>query len=269
MPGSSAKGPMPVMRIFGVTESGNSVMAHVHGFAPYFYIRAPNNFTPKQCKDLLENLNSKVVLAVELVNKQTVYGYQRQQSASFIKIILCLPHLIPIASKILTSRNFFGPHFDAQCFESNIAFVLRFMVDFLVVGCSWIELPSGSYEIRPESQCDSRCQLEVDIAYNKFISHEPEGKWSNIAPLRVLSFDIKCAGRKGIFPDPDQDSIIQIANYVIRQGESEPFIRVIFCLGQVSPIVDVEVKCFNEERKLIDAWASSPVITFKSLICLT
>ena len=44
-----------------------------------------------------------------------------------------------------------------------------------------------------------------------------EGEWSDIAPFRILSFDIECAGRKGIFPEPEKDPVIQIANMVIKQ----------------------------------------------------
>ena len=54
--------------------------------------------------------------------------------------------------------------------------------------------------------------------WNQFISHAPEGEWSKTAPLRILSFDIECAGRKGIFPEADIDPVIQIANMVTRQG---------------------------------------------------
>lgn len=45
----------------------------------------------------------------------------------------------------------------------------------------------------------SLCQYEVDIGWTDFISHPAEGDWQRIAPLRVLSFDIECAGRKGFF----------------------------------------------------------------------
>lgn len=44
----------------------------------------------------------------------------------------------------------------------------------------------------------SLCQYEVDIGWTDFISHPAEGEWQRIAPLRVLSFDIECAGRKGV-----------------------------------------------------------------------
>lgn len=44
----------------------------------------------------------------------------------------------------------------------------------------------------------SLCQYEVDVGWTDLISHPAEGEWQRIAPLRVLSFDIECAGRKGV-----------------------------------------------------------------------
>ncbi len=38
----SRVGPVPIVRIYGVTEAGNSVVLHVHGFTPYFYCLPPN-----------------------------------------------------------------------------------------------------------------------------------------------------------------------------------------------------------------------------------
>lgn len=85
------------------------------------------------------------------------------------------------------------------------------MVDTNVLGCNWITLPAGLYRIREKEGVGSkggkqdssrqaprsRCQLEVDISWEDFVSHVPEGEWSKVAPLRILSFDIECAGRKG------------------------------------------------------------------------
>ena len=60
--------------------------------------------------------------------------------------------------------------------------------------------------------------LTYSARYDNIVSHAPEGTWSKIAPLRILSFDIECAGRKGIFPEASTDPVIQIANMVTRQG---------------------------------------------------
>ena len=76
------------------------------------------------------------------------------------------------------------------------------MVDTNVVGCSWIELPASKWTQRSKNNNAlnpvSRCQIEVDVAWNEFIAHEPEGDWAKVAPFRILSFDIECSNRKGI-----------------------------------------------------------------------
>ena len=56
---------------------------------------------------------------------------------------------------------------------------------------------AGAYRNRPTSKQKSLCQYEVDIGWDKFIAHPAEGEWSKVAPIRILSFDIECAGRKG------------------------------------------------------------------------
>ncbi|CAH8567170.1 unnamed protein product [Heterobilharzia americana] len=101
----------------------------------------------------------------------------------------------------------------------------------------------------------TRCQIEFDIAWDGLIIHPPDGQWSNIAPFRVLSFDIECASRKGIFPVPDKDSVIQIANMVINYGETTPFIRNVFTLNTCAPIVGSQVICHKTEQELLANWA--------------
>ena len=75
-----------------------------------------------------------------------------------------------------------------------------------------------------------------------------------MAPLRVLSFDIECAGRKGVFPEANQDPVIQIANVVTRYGESKPFVRNVFCLDTCNLIVNTQILEFGDEAKMLMAW---------------
>lgn len=50
MPGAQ-KGPVPILRMYGVTMEGHSVLAHVHGFHPYFFVKAPSGFQQMHCSD--------------------------------------------------------------------------------------------------------------------------------------------------------------------------------------------------------------------------
>lgn len=75
-----------------------------------------------------------------------------------------------------------------------------------------------------------------------------------MAPLRVMSFDIECAGRKGIFPEANHDPVIQIANVVTKYGEKKPFIRNVFCLDTTSSIVATHVLEFGKEEDMLMSW---------------
>ncbi|KAK3552421.1 hypothetical protein QTP86_011655 [Hemibagrus guttatus] len=280
MPGQ-VQGKVPVVRMFGVTDNGNSVCCHIHGFAPYFYVPAPAGFTNSHLAEFQKELNSAVlkdmrsnkdnisitVLAVDITRKENMYGYHGKRPQDFLRITMAVPRLIAPAKRIL-EQGFKFAHFSIQgypAYEANIDFEIRFMVDSNVVGCCWIELPKGKYKLREEKsagETDSRdpgkvslCQYEVDVGWTDLTSHPAEGDWQRIAPLRVLSFDIECAGRKGVFPEAEVDPVIQIASMVQRQGEKEPFIRTVFTLQSCASIVGSQILCFTQEKQLLQSWA--------------
>ncbi|XP_059624479.1 DNA polymerase delta catalytic subunit isoform X2 [Cornus florida] len=264
MPNSS--GPAAIIRIFGVTREGHSVCCHVHGFEPYFYISCPPGMGPDEISrfhQILEgrmrevNRNSnvpKLVRRIEMVQKRSIMYYQQQSSQPFLKIVVALPTMVTSCRGILDrgiqidgigTRNF-------MTYESNVLFALRFMIDCNIVGGNWIEVPAGKYKKTAKNL--SYCQLEFDCLYSELISHVPEGEFSKMAPFRILSFDIECAGRKGLFPEPTHDPVIQVANLVTLQGENQPFVRNVMTLKSCSPIVGVDVMSFDSEREVLLAW---------------
>ncbi|KAG9047307.1 DNA-directed DNA polymerase delta [Tulasnella sp. UAMH 9824] len=219
----------PSIRMYG---EGHSVLAHVSDFLPYFYVAMPRGFVEEDRESLRSKLNDMCegrhgVHSIKVVKKRSLWGYKGDDMVMFLKIVFA-------DQKSLTKIRD------------------KFMVDRKVVGMNWIEVPAGKYTLRPRQL--STCQIEFDVRYDAFISHEPEGEWSKMAPLRILSFDIECAGRKGIFPEPQIDPVIQIANMVTRQGESTPFIRNVFALNDCADIVGSQVLSFKKESDLLLRW---------------
>ncbi|KAL9106108.1 MAG: hypothetical protein Q9227_008808 [Pyrenula ochraceoflavens] len=106
----------------------------------------------------------------------------------------------------------------------------------------------------PHRDRQSNCQIEASCHFRDLIAHSNDGEWAKMAPLRILSFDIECAGRKGIFPEAEQDPVIQIANVVTRSGESKPSIRNVFCLDTCNNIVNTQILEFDQEEKMLMAW---------------
>uniref|UniRef100_A0A8C1RL41 DNA polymerase n=1 Tax=Cyprinus carpio TaxID=7962 RepID=A0A8C1RL41_CYPCA len=250
MPGQ-VQGKVPIVRMFGVTDSGNSVCCHIHGFAPYFYVPAPNGFTSAHLAEFQRELNSAVlkdmrsnkdniavtVLAVDITRKESMYNYHGNKPHDFLRITMAMPRLIAPAKRLL-EQGFKFANFATQsyqAYEANIDFEIRYLL--------YVRVMAGRREEK-----DRQTQ-------NIQESHPAEGEWQRIAPLRVLSFDIECAGRKGVFPEPEIDPVIQIASMVQRQGEKEPFIRTVFTLQSCASIVGSQILCFTQEKQLLQSWA--------------
>ncbi|KAG0577961.1 hypothetical protein KC19_5G194500 [Ceratodon purpureus] len=259
-------GPAAVLRMFGVTQGGNSVCCNVHGFEPYFYISCLDGIEPDDIPKFRSTLETRMreanrnsrsqnfITKIEIVQKRSVMYYQVQKARSFLKIFVALPTMVAGCRGILEK----GINIDGigqRCFltyESNVLFALRFMIDCDIVGGNWVELPAGTYN--KSTTPLSYCQLELDIHYNKVVSHPPVGQYSKMAPFRILSFDIECAGRKGHFPEPEHDPVIQIANLVTVQGEDRPMVKNVMTLKSCSPIVGADVMPFDTEKEVLLAW---------------
>jgi DNA polymerase delta subunit 1 len=263
-PGTSGAGERPILRIFGVNDNGNSITVHVHGFQPYFYVRANNVDRSKvesgefasqldravgqKSKGMGANTAGRCVERVEWCTKQTLMNYQKDSCAPFLKITMIAPHHVSAARGIFEQSG-------QQTFESNVVFPLRFMIDRDLSGGGWCAVQKGDYQVRPAHQKTTSCQLEIDVHHAKVQAMDPnDGDWGRIAPLRILSFDIECFAKKG-FPEAEKNPVIQIASLLTVQGETEPTVRNVLTLGTCDPIADAEVMPFQREEDLLMAWS--------------
>jgi DNA polymerase delta subunit 1 len=108
LPGAQ-EGAAAILRIYGVTQDGNSCMVHVHQYEPYFFIQAPQGFTEADAPAFAEQLNqitdgqdkskskpARYIRRVELCQKQTLMGYT-QDKVPFIKIVTTWPRYVTLS----------------------------------------------------------------------------------------------------------------------------------------------------------------------------
>jgi DNA polymerase delta subunit 1 len=189
--------------------------------------------------------------------KENMYGFQGNQKSPYLKISVTDPKLVHRARELVQDgsanwKQLWKYQEGGILTFDNIQYVLRFMIDTKISGMSWVEAPAGKYEMIPPRERQSNCQIEAKMHFGDLIAHAAEGEWAKMAPLRILSFDIECAGRKGIFPEHTVDPVIQIANVVTRYGEDKPFVRNVFCMETCGQIVATEVfECFDEGQMLL------------------
>lgn len=258
-------GGRATVKLFGVTETGHSVLLHVTDFMHYIYVAAPVSFTKNDCEPFKTYLETAVgqhapaIQSVQIVMRENLFGFQGNQKAAYIKITVTDPKYINRLRTSIESgnANYKGLWKAAEggvlTFDS-IQYVLRFMIDTHIAGMSWVSVEPGKYHMIPARDRHSHCQIEAYCHFRDIIAHPVDGEWQKMAPLRVLSFDIECAGRKGVFPEANVDPVIQIANVVTRYGEEKPFVRNVFCMDTCSLIVNTQIFEFSQEEKMLMAW---------------
>jgi DNA polymerase delta subunit 1 len=253
------------LKMFGVSETGHSILLHVTDFLHYLYVAAPVNFQRQDVEGYKAYLETQIaqyqpaIHSVQMVLRENLFGFQGNQKSPYLKITVTDPKFI---NKLRTTiergdANYKGLWKGVEggilTFDS-IQYVLRFMIDTGVTGMSWVEVPQQKYHVLPPHERQSNCQIEAYCHYRDLIAHGHDGEWAKMAPLRILSFDIECAGRKGIFPEAEHDPVIQIANVVTRYGESKPFIRNVFVLDTCSLIVNTKIFEHDTEEKMLMGW---------------
>jgi DNA polymerase delta subunit 1 len=242
------------------------VLLHVTDFLHYLYVAAPIGFTNGHLISYQRSLESKlstgggqIIKKVEIVLRENLYGFNGNVKSPYLRISVTDPRNISRLRTLIergdANYNQMWPITEGGLMTfDNIQYVMRFMVDTNVSGMSWVEVPAGKYELLPPNLVVSTCQIEAQVHYKHLIAHSTEGEFAKMAPLRVLSFDIECAGRKGIFPEAQHDPIIQIANVVTRYGEDKPFVRNVFCLDTCSLIINTQLFEFKNEKDMLLAW---------------
>ncbi|KAG9781326.1 DNA polymerase delta catalytic subunit [Exophiala dermatitidis] len=261
----SLHGGSTALKLFGVSETGHSILLHVTDFLHYLYVAAPVNFQRHDIEGYKAYLESQLaqhqpaIHSVQMVLRENLYGFQGNQKSPYLKITVNDPKFIgrlrsAIEEGNANYRGMWNVEKNKIKTYDNIQYVLRFMIDTGITGMSWVEVPPQKYHVLPSYDRQSNCQIEASCHYRDLIAHGHDGEWAKMAPLRILSFDIECAGRKGIFPEANQDPVIQIANVVTKYGDSKPFIRNVFVLDTCSLIVNTQIYEHDSESKMLMAW---------------
>ena len=184
-PPGYAKGQVPVIRAFGVTEAGNSVTVFIHGYLPYGYFSLPVGaefeHSKANCFKIMRLLEQRLegaarggkldqyCLQVEFVkDKKSIMGYETNDT-QFFKVTVAMPTLIPTLKRImeegidLPGVSTIASNNQFAAFECNVPFVLRYMIDEEVTGAGWMTLPSKTYQVRPQSKKQTHCQVRNKI----------------------------------------------------------------------------------------------------------
>lgn len=226
----------PVIRLWGVTAQGQSVLVEDRSFRPYFYaiIRTEEETTGLRLRleqYLKERFHTttvarkKATLAEgeewraprpldEYVLSMTpepgvsMDGYHPpgKEADRFVKITVAYPKHVAAARDAL-EQSVFGKRY--VTFEGNVPFELRYMIDQKIRGCQWLRLEADSFRVNRTKHSTAQYELTLEHGARPVpIDVDAQG---DIGPMRFLSYDIEVLRKARGFPTADRDAVIMIA----------------------------------------------------------
>ncbi|RGP65480.1 DNA polymerase zeta subunit [Fusarium sporotrichioides] len=155
-PSQISKGPkVPIVRVFGATETGQKVCAHIHGAFPYLYVEYEGGLSPGEVGDYIyrlhlsidhalavsyrrdqKNDNARFVARITLVKGIPFYGFHVGYRF-FLKIYMFNPVVMTRLADLLQQGVIMKHKF--QPYEAHLQFLLQFMTDFNLYGCDYLE----------------------------------------------------------------------------------------------------------------------------------
>ena len=148
---------VPVIRVFGATETGQKVCAHIHGAFPYLFVPYTDpldtDSVDRYIKDFRHSIDhalcqsyrrnfytnaptSQFVAHISLVKGVPFFGYSVGYKC-YLKIYLYNPLHMTRFADLLQQGAILQQHF--QPYEAHLQYLLQWMCDFNLYGCAYIE----------------------------------------------------------------------------------------------------------------------------------
>jgi DNA polymerase delta subunit 1 len=202
---------------------------------------------------------SEPILSIETVKATSVMGFEgcSNQQQTFLKQRVASPLLLrPLRScwerRALSLQREGIPQItvggNTPTFNSNLDPVLQFMVDKGLSGCQWCSVPLSHAATRT-----TRCHYELEASADALCVLPAR---DDLAPLRLLSFDLEAAGRRGVFPDPTIDPVIQISVHMEPPSSEQ---QLLLSFKECHPIPGATVLSFEREESLL--------LAFRDVVC--
>ncbi|KAH8743089.1 hypothetical protein F5883DRAFT_634477 [Diaporthe sp. PMI_573] len=146
---------VPVIRIFGSTQTGQKVCTHVHGAFPYLYIEYTGSLAPEDVGAYIHCLHLSIDHALAVSYRKDTYSDHAKYVARitlakgvpfygfhvgyrfFLKLYMFNPIVMTRLADLLHQGVIMNRKF--QPYEAHLQYLLQFMCDYNLYGCDYLE----------------------------------------------------------------------------------------------------------------------------------
>lgn len=237
------QGDQYTIRIFGRAENGKSVSLGTK-FNPFCYIKT------EVSRDVVKKLFWRNLVSCQVQNSKDLWGFQNGELSRFLRMEFKTHKALRNFVWCITNKTYPKNDSvdvpaeleDARVYESNIDPILKFMHVSGISSTGWID--PGICEPDTETRCD------INLWAPDWHFIKPLDR-ADIAPLRIMSFDIECYSSTGAFPNPQipEDCVFQIGMTTREFGKEGFLDRKCLCLKKTEGH-----EYFETETELLQAF---------------
>ena len=230
------------IRIFGRSADGESVSLGTP-FCPFFYVKPGPRTTAQTVRAFIKENSWRGLVSCEVKDGHDLWGFQNGALSKFVRCEFKTHRAMRSLAYCIDNRKF--PDLaGCKVYEGNIDPVLRFMHCSGISSTGWVD--PGLCEPDAATACD----VNLWAPNWRFVT--PLAR-DDIAPLRIMSFDIECYSSTGAFPDPrnPSDVIFQIGMTTKAFGQEGFLDRKCLCLKETA---GPDVESFETEAALLEAF---------------
>jgi len=268
-----------IIRIYGLTQKGESVCLEITGFQPYFLLKLPENFSKSDIRLLKKKIRKSVpeyssYLSFNQTRMKKLYYFDGGKFYDYLKISFSADcarwgtmkkivlneqcSLSPGEIRIQKTIEFDirGKKIDFDVYETRIDTIIRLIHVSNILPCGIIRAKNL---VQSVSNKKINCKFVKSCNYRDLENMNGE-EW--VAPFKISSYDIECTSCDGSFPQAKRasDKIIQIGTTTRNYGEKNCRVRHIVTLKKCAKIKNISedeitvVRSVNSEKDLLKVW---------------
>ncbi len=246
------------VRLFGLTDTNDTICCTVTDYSPYFYIKLENGMA-NNVKYIVEKITDRVwpkecqtgLKAFKVVKKYDFTEFSNFTKFDFLRLEFYNTSSMMAYARTLKKKIFIrNKKIKFKAYEANLLPLLRMMHIRKLNAVGWARVTGDKYKL-----CSAKTSCKVNI----------ECKWTDLIALdeiknqnfSIMSFDIECVSCDGSFPNPERetDRVIQIGVTMSRYGEDECYYKHIITLGSCDPLEGIVVESYQTEKEVLLAFS--------------
>jgi DNA polymerase elongation subunit (family B) len=208
------------IKMFGRDADGKSVSCTVADFTPYFFVKLKGDrvWTTSEVDRFTEAVYRKMnrpwlqgcIIDARVMKRKDFWGFTDDKQFNFLRLCFVAERHMKQVAKSIATATFYIPGINQRTFalyESNIAPFLRFAHIQSIAPAGWVTVPRSTCTT-DDVIMPSKCDLDFQCFW-KHVTGEKDR--TDMAPLKIASFDIECMSSDMDFPVA-QKTYVKIAS---------------------------------------------------------